>query len=102
MPAVSVLMPCYNAAETLEEALDSLRKQTFGDFEVVAVDDGSTDHTPQILRSYSRQDKRFRAFSLPHVGIVAALNAGWQSARRPSSLAWMLTISLILRVCRAR
>ena len=43
MPAVSVLMPCYNAAGTLAEALDSLAQQTLTDYELVAVDDGSTD-----------------------------------------------------------
>jgi glycosyltransferase involved in cell wall biosynthesis len=43
MPAVSVLMPCYNAAETISSTLDSLAQQTLSDFELIAVDDGSTD-----------------------------------------------------------
>ena len=44
-PALSVLLPCYNATDTLEETLLSLAGQTFPDFEVVAIDDGSTDTT---------------------------------------------------------
>ena len=49
MLSVSVLMPCYNAAGTLPAALDSLRSQTLTDFQVVAVDDGSTDRSREIL-----------------------------------------------------
>jgi len=50
MPAVSVLIPCYNAPDTIPEALESIAHQTFTDFELIAVDDGSTDDTPKILQ----------------------------------------------------
>jgi len=76
VPAVSVLMPCYNAARTLPEALDSLSGQTFPNFEVVAVDDGSTDSTPQILQERAANDKRLHVVSRPHAGLIASLNAG--------------------------
>ncbi len=81
MPAVSVLMPCYNAAATLEEALDSLARQTFSDFEVVAVDDGSEDATLQILRTWAARDRRFRVLSCSHGGVIAAANAGLEVCR---------------------
>lgn len=81
MPVVSVLMPCYNAAATLPEALDSLLDQTLGDFELIAVDDGSTDSTGAILADYARRDARVRPISVPHRGIVAALNAGLPGCR---------------------
>jgi len=76
MPAVSVLLPCYNAATTLNEALESLQAQTFTDFEVVLVNDGSTDETFALLQSWTARDARFRVFHQAHAGIVAALNAG--------------------------
>jgi glycosyltransferase involved in cell wall biosynthesis len=83
MPAVSVLMPCYNAAATLSEALESLALQTFRDFEVVAVDDGSTDATKEILETWARQDSRCRVFSQPHRGIIPSLNAGLALCHAP-------------------
>lgn len=82
-PAVSVLLPCYNAAETLEEALHSLAAQTFTDFEVVAVDDGSTDETPAILQAWARRDPRLQVVVRPHSGVVAALDAGLRACRAP-------------------
>jgi glycosyltransferase involved in cell wall biosynthesis len=74
MPAVSVLMPCYNAGETLVEALQSLEGQTYSDFEVIAVDDGSTDMTSQVLHTWAVRDHRFQVLVRPHRGIIAALN----------------------------
>ena len=75
-PTVSVLLPCYNAASTLEEALASLEEQTLADYEVIAVDDGSTDHTLELLQSWRRRDPRYKILSRPHQGIIPALNAG--------------------------
>jgi glycosyltransferase involved in cell wall biosynthesis len=83
MPAVSVLMPCYNTADTLEEALQSLRRQTFPDFEIIAVDDGSTDHTPAILQDWQAQDDRLRVIRQAHAGIVAALDCGLAACQAP-------------------
>jgi glycosyltransferase involved in cell wall biosynthesis len=74
-------MPCYNAAETLSEALESLAGQSFENFEVVAVDDGSTDATSDLLAEWAAQDPRWRTLSLPHRGLIAALNAGLQACR---------------------
>jgi glycosyltransferase involved in cell wall biosynthesis len=82
-PQVSVLLPCYNAAAALPEALDSLLAQTLADFEIVAVDDGSTDDTLRILEAYARLDRRLRIFAQPHQGILAALNAGLAACRAP-------------------
>jgi glycosyltransferase involved in cell wall biosynthesis len=81
MPAVSVLLPCFNAAETLPEALESLEQQTLEDFEVIAVDDGSSDKSLEILRGWERRDGRFRAFSQSHQGIIPSLNTGLDACR---------------------
>jgi glycosyltransferase involved in cell wall biosynthesis len=83
MPAVSILLPCYNAAHTLPETLQSLAAQTFLDFDIIAIDDGSTDTTPAILRSFAKQDGRMQVITQAHGGIVQALNAGWQASTAP-------------------
>ncbi len=76
MPKVSVLMPCYNAAATLDEALDSLVSQSLQDYELVVVDDGSQDSSLAILKKWSRKEPRLRVFKQPHRGIVSALSLG--------------------------
>jgi glycosyltransferase involved in cell wall biosynthesis len=81
MPSVSVVLPVHNAERTLPAALDSLLGQTFPDFEVIAVDDGSTDRSPAILSRYSRRDRRIRPLLLRHGGIVASLNRGIDAAQ---------------------
>jgi len=73
---VSVLIPVYNAAATLGEALDSIAAQTFGEYEVVAVDDGSGDESAEILRDRALKDSRIRAFTREHRGLISTLNEG--------------------------
>jgi glycosyltransferase involved in cell wall biosynthesis len=80
-PAVSVLMPVYNAAPWLPAALASLLAQTFTDFELVAVDDGSTDASLAILRD--ARDARLRVLAGPHRGVVAAMRTALAQARAP-------------------
>jgi glycosyltransferase involved in cell wall biosynthesis len=72
-------MPVWNGQKYLKEAVDSVLNQTFTDFELIILDDGSTDATPEILRSYS--DSRLVVHRLEHAGIVVALNHGLASAR---------------------
>lgn len=59
-PLVSVIMPAYNAEEFLREAIDSVIAQTVSDWELIVVDDGSRDHTCQIVEAFSREDPRIR------------------------------------------
>ncbi len=74
-PAVTALIPVYNGAEYLGQAIASILGQSLRDFELVVVDDGSTDRTPEVLRNYS--DPRLRVISLPqNCGIARARNAG--------------------------
>jgi glycosyltransferase involved in cell wall biosynthesis len=74
-------MPVWNAAATVERAVESIRRQTFPDWELVIVDDGSTDGTFDILSGLAREERRLRLWRQPHAGIVAALNAGLTAAR---------------------
>lgn len=80
-PQITVLMPVYNAAATLAGAVDSILSQSYGDFELLAVDDGSEDQTLAMLRAYAARDPRVRPVPMPHGGIVAALNHGLTLAR---------------------
>ncbi len=78
-PRISVVMPVWNGEKYLREAVDSLLAQTFTDFELLALDDGSTDSTPEILASY--RDPRVRHIRLEHVGLIAAERIGVAQAR---------------------
>ncbi|OGR89166.1 MAG: hypothetical protein A2992_09890 [Elusimicrobia bacterium RIFCSPLOWO2_01_FULL_59_12] len=79
MPRVSVVTPSYNRKEFLWEAIDSVRAQTYRDFEIIVVDDGSTDGTAEQLTE--RYGKEVRLLSLPHTGLPASgRNAGIQAA----------------------
>lgn len=82
-PAVSVLLPAWDAAGSLPAALASLSAQTLTDFEVVAVDDGSDDGgaTWDVLTAAAARDRRVRPLRIAHGGIAAALTAGLDAAR---------------------
>lgn len=69
-------MPCYNVISTVDEALSSLISQTLSDFEVVAVDDGSTDGSLNRLQDWASCDQRIKILALSHQGIIKALNNG--------------------------
>src|SRR5437867_2880272 len=74
-PKVSVIVPCYNLGRYLDEAVDSVLAQSFQDFEIVVVDDGSTDpETQALLAGYCRP--KTRVVRLAHGGLAAARNAG--------------------------
>ena len=80
---LSVLLPCRDAEATLPAALGSVSRQTFGDFEVIAVDDGSADATLAILRAWGERDPRVRVIAQPAQGLVAALNRAIAEAQAP-------------------
>ncbi|MDD2856984.1 MAG: glycosyltransferase, partial [Desulfuromonadaceae bacterium] len=80
-PTVSILMPVRNEEAYLQATLDSLYRQTFADWEVTAVDDGSTDRTPLILANAAKMDRRIRIISCRGDGLVKSLNTGLESCR---------------------
>lgn len=77
---ISVVMPVHNAALTLPAAVESLLRQTDAAWELVAVDDGSTDLSTAILDGYARQDRRVRVIRGARRGVVYALNTGLSAA----------------------
>jgi glycosyltransferase involved in cell wall biosynthesis len=80
MPLVSVVMPVYNSQRYLRAAVESILEQTFRDFELIAIDDGSRDTSLAILHEFEAKDSRVRIISRPNTGIVGALNDGLSAA----------------------
>lgn len=80
-PRISVLMPVYQAERYLEEAVESILAQSFDDFELLALDDGSTDESPNILAALAERDDRIRVHVAQHSGLVSRLNEGLSQAR---------------------
>ncbi len=81
MPRVSLIVPVFNTAPFLRECLESVLAQTFPDWELVCVDDGSADESPRILAEYSARDERIVAMRQPNSGQGAARNAGLDRSR---------------------
>lgn len=79
-PKVSVLVPICNVERYLEECLDSLAAQSFTDFEVLCINDGSTDGSRAIIQSYMDTDERFRVIDKPNSGYGASMNMGLANA----------------------
>ena len=80
-PRVSVVMAVCNGERFVREAIESLRTQTLEDFELIVVDDGSTDATPRIVEDLGARDDRIRLHSQSNTGYPDALNVGWRLAR---------------------
>ena len=80
MVAISVIVPVYNVEEYLEESLNSILSQTFKDFEVICVNDESTDNSLKILNSYARKDSRIKVINQKNSGAGGARNNGLKHA----------------------
>ncbi|HEX7497638.1 MAG TPA: glycosyltransferase family 2 protein, partial [Candidatus Limnocylindrales bacterium] len=82
VPTVSVIVPAHNRAGRIRAAIESIRSQTFRDFEIIVVDDGSTDNTAAIARAIAKDEPRMHVHSHPHNrGAQAARNTGIRAAR---------------------
>ena len=80
-PTISVIVPVYNTKRYLPKCLDSIASQTFTDFEVLMIDDGSTDGSGEICEQYSRNDSRFITIHQSNQGVSVSRNNGLQRAR---------------------
>lgn len=80
-PVISIIMPCYNAAAHLSSSVGSVQAQTYTNWELVIVDDGSTDGSWQVLQKLAHADPRIKVFQQPNAGAAAARNRGLREAR---------------------
>jgi glycosyltransferase involved in cell wall biosynthesis len=80
-PVVSVMMPVYNAERYVGKAVESILGQSFGDFELLILDDGSTDGSLEVLRGYAQRERRIRLTSRPNRGLVDSRNELLDAAR---------------------
>ncbi|MDR2870295.1 MAG: glycosyltransferase [Deferribacteraceae bacterium] len=80
MPKISIIVPVYNVETYLRQCLDSLVAQTIRDIEIIIVNDGSTDSSPQIINEYAAKDSRVKPLHQPNGGYGKAMNAGIATA----------------------
>jgi glycosyltransferase involved in cell wall biosynthesis len=80
MPLISIIIPAYNVERFIVETLDSIRTQTFTDWECILVDDGSKDATAAVIEQWIPRDPRFRLLRQANAGVAAARNAGFALA----------------------
>ena len=80
-PLISVIIPVYNAEKYLEKCVESILCQTFEDFELLLIDDGSTDHSASLCDEFSKQDSRIKVCHLPNGGVSKARNCGINHAQ---------------------
>lgn len=80
-PKVSIIITSYNSEPFLSACLSSLSRQTFSDFEVIFINDGSTDRSPQIAELFAKKDNRFRVFHIKNQGVASARSHALQLAR---------------------
>ena len=75
-PLISLIIPCYNAEKTLEKCMISVMGQTYGNLEIIIVDDGSTDGSSQIYSKHQSQDDRIKVIKQKNAGVSKARNYG--------------------------
>lgn len=85
---ISIIVPVYNVAPYLPKCLDSLVNQTYGDIEIICVNDGSTDHSGEILEEYAIKDKRIKIITQENKGLSQARNTGMEHAKGE----WMMFV----------
>lgn len=81
MPRISVIIPVYNSKEYLEQCLESVINQSYGDFEIIIIDDGSSDGSSDICDYYASADQRVRCLHVENAGVSSARNRGLSLAK---------------------
>lgn len=90
-PFVSIIVPVYNVEKFLRECIDSILAQSFTNFELILVDDGSIDNCPVICDEYADKDHRVKVIHKPNGGISSARNAGIDKPWKYNYVSWYFT-----------
>ena len=77
----SIIIPCYNGEKTIERALDSIKEQKVNEYEVLIINDGSTDKSKEIISKYIESDDRFKLINKENGGQVTAVSRGIREAK---------------------
>lgn len=80
MPAISVIVPVYNIEKYISRCIESIKKQSFEDFELLLIDDGSTDRSGEICDNFAKNDKQIKVFHKNNEGVSSARNLGIQKS----------------------
>lgn len=80
-PMISIIIPCYNQAQYLDEAVSSVLSQSFTDWEIIIVNDGSQDATQEVAEKWAQKDSRIQVLSIENGGLANARNTGIASAK---------------------
>ena len=80
MPKISIIIPCYNAEKYINQTLDSVLAQTFKDFEVICINDGSTDNTANVLQKYATSNKQIKVINQANCGVSKTRNNAFAHA----------------------
>lgn len=99
LPEISVIVPVYKVEEYLPQCIDSILAQTFTDFELLLVDDGSPDRCGEICEEYAGKDMRIRVFHQQNSGVSAARNIGLQHAKGTYIVLWIQMIGFPRIIC---
>ncbi|OLS38442.1 glycosyltransferase family A protein [Bacillus sp. MRMR6] len=81
LPLISIIIPVYNAEKTIKRAIRSIRKQSVQNFELLLVNDGSSDNSLEIMRYFEERDTRIRVYDIPNSGVSGARNVGIEHVR---------------------
>ena len=95
MPKVSIIVPVYKAEKYLNRCVDSILAQTFTDFELLLIDDGSPDRSGEICDEYAKKDSRIRVFHKKNGGVSSARNLGLDTSWENTLHLWIVMIGLI-------
>ena len=98
-PEISIIVPVYQVEKYLNECIDSILAQTFTDFELILVDDGSPDNCPALCDAAAKRDSRVRVIHKQNGGVSTARNAGLDAAQRSEE---RRVGKECLRLCRSR
>ena len=80
-PSISIIVPIYNAEKTLNKCVDSILNQTFQNWELILIDDGSTDRSGKLCNEYASKDQRIKVFHKKNGGVSSARNIGLDHAK---------------------